>query len=64
MGRKLLNPSHLAVRILLGTLISIYSPAPRQAAANVLCFCLGMLATYYAVAALTHGVYDRSFIIG
>ncbi|MDO5322722.1 MAG: hypothetical protein Q4G06_01785 [Clostridia bacterium] len=56
--------SQLAVWILLGTLISIYSAVPKRAAANVLCFCLGMLAAYYAVAALTRGVYDRSFIIG
>lgn len=54
----------MAVRILLGTLISIYSETPERAAANPLTFCLGMLITYYAVAALSHGVYDQSFIIG
>lgn len=56
--------SQMAVWILLGTLISIYSSTPKRAAANTLSFCLGMLIGYYAVAALTHGVYGRSFIIG
>ncbi|MGN0293623.1 MAG: DUF6518 family protein [Lachnospiraceae bacterium] len=56
--------SQMAAWILLGTLISIYSETSRRAAANTLTFCLGMLITYYAVAALSHGVYDKSFIIG
>ena len=56
--------SQLAVWILFGTLISIYSHTPKKAAANTLTFCLGMLITYYTVAALSHGVYDKSFIIG
>ena len=56
--------SQMAVWILLGALISVYSPSPKRAALNVLLFCLGMLATYYAAAAVTHGVYSRSFIIG
>lgn len=54
----------MAVWILLGALISVYSPSPKRAAVNVLLFCLGMLVTYYAAAALTHGVYSRVFIIG
>ena len=56
--------SQMAVWILLSTLISIYSNTPKKAAANTLTFCLGMLITYYAVAVLSHGVYDISFIIG
>ena len=56
--------SQMAVWILLGALISVYSPSPKRAAVNVLLFCLGMLATYYAAAVLTHGVYSRTFIIG
>lgn len=36
----------------------------RQIMLNVLPFCLGMLATYYAVAAWSHGVYSKAFIIG
>ena len=32
--------------------------------ANILPFCLGMLATYYAVAIITHGVYGKSYIVG
>ena len=56
--------SQMAVWILLGALISVYSPSPKRAAVNVLLFCLGMLATYYAAAAITHGVYSRSYIVG
>lgn len=56
--------SQMAVWILLGTLISIYSETPRRAAANTLTFCLGMLIAYYTVAALSHGVYGKSFILG
>ena len=56
--------SQMAVWILFGTLISIYSHTPKKAAGNTLAFCLGMLIAYYTVAALSHGVYDRSFILG
>ena len=56
--------SQMAVWILLGTLISIYSPTPARAMANILPFCLGMLVTYYATAMLTDGVYSRTVIIG
>lgn len=56
--------SQMSVWILLGTLIAIYSPTKKAAALNILPFCLGMLATYYAVAILTHGVYGERFIIG
>ena len=54
----------MSVRILLGTLIAIYSPTMKAAALNILPFCFGMLFTYYAAAMLTHGVYGWSFIIG
>ncbi|MBQ8952627.1 MAG: hypothetical protein IJ048_00795 [Clostridia bacterium] len=56
--------SQMAIWILIGTLIAIYSETPKKAMLNVLPFCLGMLATYYAVAVMTHGVYSRMFIIG
>ena len=56
--------SQTAIWILMGTLISIYSDTPKRAMANVFPFCAGMLATYYVTAAVTHGVYHRSFIIG
>lgn len=56
--------SQMAVWILLGTLISIYSRTPKQAAWNVLAFCGGMLLTYYAVAILTSGVYSKVMITG
>ena len=56
--------SQMAIWILLGTLISIYSETKKKAMLNILPFCLGMLFTYYLVAVLTKGVYSRSFIIG
>lgn len=56
--------SQMAIWILMGTLISIYSRKPKQAAWNVLLFCAGMLLTYYAVAVLTSGVYSKVMIAG
>lgn len=56
--------SQLAVWILAGTLIAIYSPTRKAAMRNIFPFCIGMLVTYYATAILTHGVYGRAFIIG
>ena len=56
--------SQMAVWILLGTWIAIYSPTKKAAMGNIFPFCMGMLITYYVTAALTHGVYSRSFIIG
>lgn len=43
--------SQMAMWILLGTLISIYSKTAKKAMLNVLTFCLGMLFTYYLTAA-------------
>lgn len=56
--------SELAIWILLGTIISIYSESKKKAIFNVLPFCIGMLITYYVVAALTNGVYSWTFIAG
>lgn len=56
--------SQMAVWILLGTLIAIYSPSKKEAMQNIFPFCIGMLITYYVTAILTHGVYGWSFIIG
>lgn len=56
--------SQMAIWILLGTLIAVYSPTKKRAMLNILPFCLGMLVTYYAVAILTKGVYGRVYIIG
>lgn len=56
--------SQMAIWVLLGTLISIYSKTAKKAMQNVLTFCLGMLITYYFVAALSHGVYASGYIIG
>ena len=56
--------SQMAIWILLGTLISVYSGTAKRAALNVFPFCMGMLLTYYAVAVMTRGVYGTNFIIG
>ena len=56
--------SQLAVWILFGVLISIYSSTKGRAAGNLLPFSLGMLLTYYGAAVATHGVYSRTFILG
>lgn len=56
--------SQMAIWILLGALISIYSKTAKKAMLNVLTFCLGMLFTYYLTAALSHGVYSIDYIIG
>lgn len=56
--------SQMAIWILLGTGIAIYSPTKKAAMENIFPFCMGMLATYYVTAAITHGVYSRTFIIG
>lgn len=56
--------SQMAVWILIGTLIAIYSPTKKAAMGNILPFCGGMLLTYYATAMLTHGVYSWSYILG
>lgn len=56
--------SQMAIWILIGTVIAIYSDTPKRAMANVFPLCAGMLATYYATAAITHGVYHWSFIVG
>lgn len=56
--------SELAIWILFGTIISIYSESKKKAMFNILPFCIGMLITYYVVAALTNGVYSWTFIAG
>lgn len=56
--------SQMAIWILLGTLIAIYSPTKKAAMGNIFPFCMGMLAAYYVTAAVTHGVCGRTFIIG
>lgn len=55
--------SQMAVWILIGTLIAIYSPTKKAAMGNILPFCGGMLLTYYATAMLAHGVYSWSYIL-
>lgn len=56
--------SQMAVWILFGTLISIYSHTKKNAMINIFPFCIGMLITYYAAAIISHGVYSKVFILG
>ena len=56
--------SQIAIWILLGTGFAIYSPTKKAAMENIFPFCMGMMAAYYVTAAITHGVYSRTFIIG
>ena len=56
--------SQMAIWILLGVLISIYSSSKWKAVVNVFPFCIGMLITYYYTAYITKGVYSNIFIIG
>ncbi len=55
--------SQMAVWILFGILISIYSETKKKAMINILPFCIGMLITYYIVAVVSRGVYSVQFII-
>lgn len=56
--------SQMAVWILFGTLISIYSESKKKAMINIFPFCIGMLVTYYAAAMITKGVYSGIIIAG
>ena len=56
--------SQMAIWILFGVLISIYSSSKARAMLNIFPFCIGMLITYYFVAFVTKGVYSTVFIIG
>lgn len=56
--------SQMAIWILFGVLISIYSRTKKQAMLNILPFCLGMLVTYYFAAFVTNGVYSKIYIVG
>lgn len=56
--------SELAIWILIGVIISIYSASKKKAMINILPFCLGMLTTYYFVAFITKGIYSNTIIIG
>lgn len=56
--------SQISVWVFICTSISIYSGTAKRAAANVLCFCLGMLLAYYITAEMTSSVYSYIFIYG
>ena len=51
--------SQMAIWILFGILISIYSKTKKSAMINILPFCIGMLITYYFVAFISKGVYSN-----
>lgn len=55
--------SQMAIWILFGVLISIYSSSKKKAMLNIFPFCIGMLITYYFVAFISKGVYSNMFII-
>ena len=55
--------SQMAIWILFGVLISIYSSSKKKAMLNIFPFCVGMLITYYFVAFISKGVYSNMFII-
>lgn len=56
--------SQMAIWILFGVLISLYSSSKTKAMVNILPFCIGMLITYYVAAFITKGVYSTVFITG
>lgn len=56
--------SQVAIWILFGVLISIYSKSKKEAMLNTFLFCIGMIITYYFVAIVTNGVYSKYYIIG
>ena len=56
--------SQMAIWILFGILISIYSKTKKSAMINILPFCIGMLLTYYFVAFISKDVFSNIFIIG
>ena len=56
--------SQMAIWILFGVLISIYSKTKVKAMLNILPFCIGMLITYYFVAFISKGVYSNIYIAG
>lgn len=55
--------SDIAVWILFGVLISMYSATRKKAAWNVLLFFIGMLLSYYAVAEWTNSSYGKDIAI-
>lgn len=52
----------LAIWILLGTVLSVYSPTPLWAAINTLCFFLSMLAGYYLYCNYVLGFLPRRYM--
>lgn len=56
--------SQMAIWILFGVWISIYSDTKKKAMLNIFPFCIGMLISYYAVAIITDGVYSSVMIYG
>ena len=55
--------SQMAIWILFGVLISIYSKSKKKAMINIFPFCIGIIITYYYVAFVTKGVYSNIIIM-
>ena len=56
--------SQLAIWILFGLIISIFSETKLKAMINILPFCIGVLITYYLTAMLIDSVYSSVMIVG
>lgn len=56
--------SEMAIWILFGVLISIYSSSKKKAMLNIFLFCIGMLLAYYFVAIITNDIYSKTIIVG
>lgn len=56
--------SQMSVWIFICTVMAVLSKSPWRAAANVFCFCIGMIVAYYLTAHLTESVYSLTFVYG
>lgn len=56
--------SQMAIWILLGVIISIYSKTKKEAMLNIFLFCIGMVAAYYFTAFISNGVYRHNYVFG
>ncbi len=56
--------SQMSVWIFICTAMAVFSSSPYRAAANVFCFCTGMIVAYYITAHITESVYSIIFVYG
>lgn len=56
--------SQLAVWILIGVIMTIFSPTIKNACIDIFVFCIGMLIAYYVIAELMSAVWSMSFFYG